>query len=65
MENVHDDATDDVSAVMRVIACVELALVTHKPRAASAYAVGASRCAGEFRCHLSMALCRRVGNRRL
>ena len=26
----------------------ELALVTHKPRAASAYAVGPSRCAGQL-----------------
>lgn len=29
---------------------VELALVTHKPRAASAYAVGHTRCAGAC-CH--------------
>jgi len=33
---------------MCVCVDTELALVTHKPRAASAYAVGPSRCAGEL-----------------
>ena len=31
-----------------VIVFSELALVTHKPRAASAYAVGTVKCAGEY-----------------